>query len=73
MSAARTSTERYRRQFYHLAGRTLTDSLTAGELRRIVAVLTEAEDRIAGRKREPARVLQLVAKPVSVGSSTMRS
>jgi hypothetical protein len=34
--------------------------MTASELRRLVAVFTEAEDRIAGRKRQPARVLYLV-------------
>jgi hypothetical protein len=63
VSAARRRTAQWdvlARQLYDLSGRVPGDAMTASELRRLVAVFTEAEDRIAGRKRQPARVLYLV-------------
>lgn len=56
----RPSRESLNRELYELSDRVPANAMTISELRRLVAVFTEADDRLAGRKRKPARVLLLV-------------
>jgi hypothetical protein len=46
-------------QLNALMDRLKPGNLTTAELRRLAEVLADADDRIAGRKRTPARVLHL--------------